>query len=74
MLESQFQSKLIKELKKLFPGCIIMKSDSGYLQGIPDLPILGGKQVNTKKSRVSIAQEMKRIEKYFSAFPLLHKK
>lgn len=40
MLESQFQSKLIKELKKLFPGCIVMKSDSGYLQGIPDLLIL----------------------------------
>lgn len=40
MLESQFQSKLIKELKKLFPGCIVMKSDAGYLQGIPDLLIL----------------------------------
>lgn len=40
MLESQFQSKLIKELKKLFPGCIVMKSDSGYLQGITDLLIL----------------------------------
>lgn len=40
MLESQFQSKLIKKLKKLFPGCIVMKSDSGYLQGIPDLLIL----------------------------------
>lgn len=40
MLESQFQTKLIKELKKLFPGCIVMKSDSGYLQGIPDLLIL----------------------------------
>lgn len=40
MLESQFQSKLIKELKKLLPGCIVMKSDSGYLQGIPDLLIL----------------------------------
>ncbi len=40
MLESKFQAKLIKELKKLFPGCIVMKSDSGYLQGIPDLLIL----------------------------------
>ena len=40
MLESQFQSKLIKELKKLLPGCIVMKSDSGYLQGIPHLLIL----------------------------------
>lgn len=40
MLESRFQAKLIKELKALFPGCIVMKSDSGYLQGIPDLLIL----------------------------------
>lgn len=40
MLESKFQAKLIKELKKLFPGCIVMKSDSGYLQGIPDLLVL----------------------------------
>ena len=40
MLESQFQSKLIKELKKLFQGSLFIKSDSGYLQGIPDLLIL----------------------------------
>lgn len=40
MLESRFQSKLIKELKKLFPGCIVIKSDAGCLQGIPDLLIL----------------------------------
>ena len=40
MLESQFQAKLIKELKKRFPGCMVMKCDSGYLQGIPDLLVL----------------------------------
>lgn len=40
MLESKFQAKLIKELKKLFPGCIVTKNNSGYLQGIPDLLIL----------------------------------
>lgn len=40
MLESVFQSKLIKELKELFPDCIIMKNDSSYIQGIPDLLIL----------------------------------
>lgn len=40
MLESVFQSRLIKELNDLFPGCIILKNDSGYLQGIPDLLIL----------------------------------
>lgn len=39
-LERDFQSKLIKELKEIFEGCIIMKNDSGYIQGIPDLIIL----------------------------------
>ena len=38
--ESQFQAKLIKRLKTMFPGCIVMKNDSGYIQGIPDLTIL----------------------------------
>ena len=40
MLENSFQSKLIKELKALFPGCIVMKNDPDYIQGIPDLTIL----------------------------------
>ena len=31
---------LIKELKDIFVGCIIMKNDSSYIQGIPDLLIL----------------------------------
>lgn len=39
-LERDFQAKLIKELKKLFVGCLVMKLDSGYIQGIPDLLIL----------------------------------
>ena len=39
MLESKFQSNLIKKLKNEFPGCIVLKNDSSYLQGIPDLTI-----------------------------------
>lgn len=39
-LERDFQAKLIKELKELFPGCIVMKLDASYIQGIPDLLIL----------------------------------
>jgi len=39
-LERDFQSSLIKELKMIFPGCMVMKLDSGYIQGIPDLLIL----------------------------------
>lgn len=39
MLESKFQSELIEDLELLFPGCIILKNDSSYIQGIPDLSI-----------------------------------
>lgn len=35
-----FQAKLKKELREMFPGCIITKLDSGDIQGIPDLLIL----------------------------------
>lgn len=40
MLESRFQSGLIKELKEKFPGCIVLKNDADYKQGIPDLLVL----------------------------------
>lgn len=40
MKENKFQSDLIKELKEMFPGCIVYKNDSSYIQGIPDLTIL----------------------------------
>jgi len=40
MLERDFQSDLIKDLRDLFPGCIILKNDANYLQGIPDLLLL----------------------------------
>lgn len=40
MKESKFQSNLKKELKNIFPGCIVTKLDSGDIQGIPDLLIL----------------------------------
>lgn len=40
MLENKFQSKLIKELKEEFPGCMVLKNDPTYLQGVPDLLVL----------------------------------
>lgn len=42
MKESKFQSNLKSELEARFPGCIIMKNDANYIQGIPDLLILYG--------------------------------
>lgn len=39
-LERDYQAKLIKKIKDQFPGCIVMKNDSSYIQGIPDLLVL----------------------------------
>ena len=39
-LERNFQSHLIKRLKLMVEGCIVMKTDPDYIQGIPDLLIL----------------------------------
>ena len=40
MLENKYQAKLIKKLKSLYPGCYVLKNDSSYMQGVPDLLIL----------------------------------
>lgn len=41
MRENAYQAHLIKMIKRvILPGSIVMKLDSGYLQGIPDLIIL----------------------------------
>ena len=38
--ESVFQKRLIDEMKERFPGCVVMKNDANYIQGIPDLTVL----------------------------------
>lgn len=38
--ENEFQSKLKKELKERYEGCIVTKLDANDIQGIPDLLIL----------------------------------
>lgn len=53
MLEKNFQASLIKEIKKTFTGCIVLKTDPNYIQGIPDLLILYNKRwaaLEVKKS------------------------
>src|SRR5699024_7699727 len=40
--ESTFQSRLIKRLKREFPGCIVLKTDPNFIQGFPDLLVLFG--------------------------------
>lgn len=57
--ESEFQKELCKELKQRFPGSIVLKNDSGYLQGIPDLTVLYKDKwamLEVKKSKTAARQ------------------
>lgn len=40
MLENKFKTDLIKDIKNLFPGCIVIHMDPNEIQGISDLLIL----------------------------------
>lgn len=40
MLESVYQARLIKKIERTFRGCVVLKNDSSYIQGILDLTIL----------------------------------
>ena len=53
-LESGFQDRLVVELEKRFPGCVVVKNDPTYIQGFPDLSIFYGDRwaiLECKKSR-----------------------
>lgn len=40
--EAAYQSKLVKKIEMMFPGCYVFRNDPEQRQGIPDLLILFG--------------------------------
>lgn len=40
MKESEYQARIISRLKDEFPGCVVLKNDASYTQGIPDLLVV----------------------------------
>jgi hypothetical protein len=38
-----FQRELVRRLRKMFPGCIVIRNDPNFLQGIPDILLLWGR-------------------------------
>mgnify|MGYP003517679126 FL=1 len=41
--ENKFQQDdVISKIKEMVPGCIVMKNDPTYIQGIPDITVIKG--------------------------------
>lgn len=55
MRESEFQKEVIEDLKERLEGCVVIKTDPRYIQGLPDLLILW--------NDLWVALEVKRSEK-----------
>ena len=64
-LEKDFQAKLIKDIKKLFPGCMVMKTDPTYIQGIPDLLILFKNKWASLEVKKSISASKRPNQEYY---------
>lgn len=65
MRESVFQAKLIKEIKERFPGCIVIKNDPNYIQGMPDLLILYKNKWATLESKRSSHASKRPNQEYY---------
>ena len=65
MKESKFQADLKKELKSMFPGCIVTKLDSGDIQGIPDLLVLYKDKWATLENKRSSTASKRPNQEYY---------
>lgn len=64
-LERDFQSKLIKELEIIFKGCMILKLDPTYIQGIPDLLILFNDKWASLECKKSVKAAKRPNQEYY---------
>ncbi len=67
MNEATYQAGLIKRLRDRFPDCVILKNDSGYMQGIPDLLILWGPRWGTLEVKISENAPVRPNQPYYVA-------
>lgn len=65
MLENKFQANLIKKLKDRFPGCVVLKNDPTYIQGIPDLSILHGERWATLECKKNMKASKQPNQEYY---------
>lgn len=65
MRENEYQSELIKTLKKRFPECIVIKEDASYIQGLPDLIILNNNKWATLEVKKSENEKHRPNQDYY---------
>lgn len=64
-VESEYQSGLIKRIKIRFPGCVVLKNDPEYIQGILDLTILHEDMWGMLEVKASKRSTLQANQQYF---------
>lgn len=65
MSENKYQGKLIKKIEKMLPGCVIIKNDPSYQQGILDLSIFYNDRWGQLEVKASANSEVQPNQAYF---------
>lgn len=65
MLENEYQAALTKRLHNLFPGCLVLKNNPNWIQGIPDLTILFGNRWALLEVKASAKSKERPNQRYY---------
>lgn len=66
MLEADYQAYLIKRIKRdVLPGSLVLKNDTQYLQGIPDLTVLHGPKWAVLEVKTSARARKRPNQEYY---------
>jgi hypothetical protein len=65
MLERDYQAALIKRIKRKFPGSVVLKNDTSYIQGIPDLTVLFNERWGVLEAKRSANEEPRPNQEYY---------
>jgi len=65
MKERDYQRKLITRLEDRFKGCMILKNDPTYLQGVPDLSVFYGNKYAMLEVKISENANIQPNQKYY---------
>lgn len=65
MTEAKYQKQLMNKLTALLPGCVIIKNDPRFLQGVPDLLILFNDRWAILEVKMSSDSERRPNQEYY---------
>jgi hypothetical protein len=64
-VESSFQNRFVNRLRKLYPGCVILKNDPNHLQGVPDILLLWRERWATFEIKASGSARVQPNQQYY---------